>query len=244
MRLETHGSKVYLVATDTGVLHVPSTLYLNEKYSNHHTKQVVAKALRVWVRLADSFDIDLAARALEGRWLTEAEKKSLRYLVFRPIGEIESMSDRAVRSIASATKDKPNDRRRAVEPNTAIKQLVGIADFLTWFHRKVLEPRMPIRSAVSEVLRQQVEACAAELKRTVGGTKTSHPHRIRSVPTERFLQIYSAVYLRSADLSLRTRLGRNDRLSGQNKHRPSSIEPPTQQNLDTVQLRGTEESER
>jgi hypothetical protein len=52
MRLELHGSKVYLVATDTGVIHVPGTLFLNEKYANPHTKQVVAKALRIWVRLA------------------------------------------------------------------------------------------------------------------------------------------------------------------------------------------------
>ena len=198
MRLETHSSKVYLT-TDTGVLHVPGTLYLNEKYTNHHTKQVVAKALRVWVRLAGAFDIDLAARALEGHWLTEAEKKALRHLVFRPIEEIESMPDHAVRGIASATKDKePNEAERAVEPNTAIKQLVGIADFLIWFHQKVLEPRMPSGSAITGVLRQQVQVCTTELKKGVRGTKSAHPHQIRSVPTERFLQIYSTVYLEAA----------------------------------------------
>lgn len=198
MKLETHGSKVYLVAADTGSLHVPATLFLNEKYTNHHTKQAAAKALRVWVRLADAFDIDLAARALEGRWVTEAEKKALRHLVFRPIEEIESMSDRALKAVASATRDvEPRIANGAVEPNTALKQLVGIAKFLVWFHEKVLEPRMPITSPLVEVLRRQVETCAAELKRGVGSTKSSHPHRIKSVPRERFLQIYSAVYLRS-----------------------------------------------
>lgn len=206
MRLETHGSKVYL-ASDSGILHVPGTLYLNESYANHHTKHVVARALRVWVRLADAFSIDLAARALEGRWLTEAENKALRYLAFRPIEEIESMSDRAVKTIASATKDKePNEREGAVESNTALKQLVGIADFLLWFHTKVLEPRMPICSTVSETLRRQVGMCSTELKKGVRGTKALHPHRIRSMPTQRFLQIYSAVFLRAADL-LRTQNG-------------------------------------
>jgi len=207
MRLETHDSKVYL-ASDTGILHVPGTLYLNETYTNHHTKHVVAKALRIWVRLADAFDIDLAARALKGRWLAEAEKKALRYLVFRPIEEIESMSDRAVKTIASAKKNRePNQRKGAVEPNTALKQLVGIADFLLWFHKKILEPHMPIGAVVSEALRQQVEICAAELKKGIRGTKPLHPHRIRSMPTERFLQIYSAVYLRAADL-LKTESGK------------------------------------
>ena len=207
MRLETHGSKVYLTS-DTGIVHVPSTLYLNETYTNHHTKYVVAKALRARVRFADAFGIDLAARALEGRWLTEAEKKALRYLVFRPIDEIASMSDRAVKTIASAIKDKePNEREGAVKSSTALKQLVAIADFLLWFHKKVLEPRLPIRSTVSGILRHQVEVCATELKKGVGGTKSLHPHRIRSVPSERFLQIYSAVYLRAADL-LRTQGGK------------------------------------
>lgn len=207
MRLETHGSKVYL-STDTGVLHVPGTLYLNETYRNHHTMHVVAKALRVWVRLADAFHIDLAARALEGRWLTESEKKALRYLVFRPIEEIEAMSDRAVQNVASAIKDKePHQREGAVKSNTALKQLVGIADFLLWFHKKILEPRMPISSSMSETLRRQVEMCATELKKGVRGTKALHPHRIRSVPTERFLQIYAAIYLGSAEI-LRTQAGK------------------------------------
>lgn len=207
MRLETHGSKVYLTS-DSGILHVPGTLYLNESYANPHTKHVVARALRVWVRLADAFSIDLAARALAGRWLTEAEKKALRYLVFRPIEQIELMSDRAVTTIASATKDKePNERAGAVEPNTALKQLVGIADFLLWFHTKILEPRMPIGSAVSETLQRRVEICAKELKEGVRGTKALHPHRIRSMPTERFMLIYSSVFLRSADL-LRTQSGK------------------------------------
>lgn len=211
MKLETHGSKVYL-ASDTGVLHVSGTLYLNESYANHHTINAAARALRVWIRLADAFDIDLAARSLEGRWLTEVEKKALRYLVLQPIEAIESMSHRAVRTIGKAmTQREPSKRLDAVEPNTAIKRLLVIADFLQWFHKKILEPRTPTMSLVSENLRREVEVCAEELKKGVRGTKSMHPHRIRSVPTERFLQIYTAMYLRPADI-LRTRdgkIGRN-----------------------------------
>jgi hypothetical protein len=148
-----------------------------------------------------------AARALEGRWLTAVETKALIYLVYRPVEEIESMSDRAVKAIASATKVKePKSTKGAVKPNTALKQLVGIAGFLTWFHNTVLEPLMPLGSAVIEVLRRQVEACSAALKKAVTGTKSMHPHRIRSVPTERFKQIYGAVYLRPSDL-LNTAMG-------------------------------------
>jgi len=206
MRLETHRSKLYLT-NDAGVLHVPGTLYLNETYTNPHTKRVVAKALRVWVRLADAFNIDLADRAIKGRWLNETEMKALRYLAFRPITEIELMSDVAVRTIGSARNEKtPSQRRGAVEPNTAIRQLTGIADFLVWFHKKIIEPRMPISSAVTESTRRQVDMCAVELRKGVRGTKSLHPHRIRSLPTERFLRIYSTVYLQAEDI-LKTRSG-------------------------------------
>lgn len=200
MRTETHGSNVYLVNNE-GVLHVAGTLYLNQEYTNPHTKAVVARALRVWARVATAFDIDLATRALKGQWLNEAEKKALRYLVFRPITEIELMQDQAVRHIALATKGaKAKEEIGAVEPNTAHKQLVGIANFLTWFHRKILEPRMPVASLISTSLRRQVEDCARDLKKGVAGTSTSHPHRISSVPNERFLQLYSAVYLNYRDV--------------------------------------------
>lgn len=206
MRLESHGTKVFL-CSDAGVIHVPATLYLNEKYSNPHTKGAVSRSLRVWVRAADAFGVDLASRALDGVWLYEQEKKSLRHLAFLQINEVESLSDIAVRSVASAKKikkgapdDDPGARAGAVRHNTAAKQLVNIADFLTWFYRTVIEPRMPHGSKKAFALRAQVEACSEDLKRAITTTKSSHPHSIRSVPTDRFLQIYSAIYLRAADI--------------------------------------------
>lgn len=186
---------------------MPGTLYLNEKYSNPHTKQLFSRALRLWVRFADAFGIDLTSRALEGQWLTEGEKKALTHLAFRPIKEVESLTDVAVRSIASATKiqkrapdDDPGERHGAVTHNTAAKQLVGIADFLKWFHEAVIEPRLPSGSEIYVGLRLQVESCTKSLKKAIRSTKSAHPHSLRSVPTERFLQIYSALYLQASDI--------------------------------------------
>ncbi|MEX3692112.1 hypothetical protein AB3X91_10265 [Paraburkholderia sp. BR14263] len=69
------------MAAETGRLHVPGTLYLNEKYGNPHTQQVVARALRVWVRPADAFGIDLAARALEGHCREEEHRECVNRII-------------------------------------------------------------------------------------------------------------------------------------------------------------------
>lgn len=193
MKLEVHGPMVYLT-NDEGVIHIPGTLYLNEDYSNPHTREVVGRSLRIWARFASAFDIDLAKRSMEGHWLTEKEKKALHYLAFRPIQEIEAISHRAVRRIASAShrissKKSPN----SVEPNTAVKRLANIAGFLEWYHQKIIEPRLPITSPVIDILRRQVESCDKQLKE-VAGTSSCHPHRIRSVPSRRFLDIYAEIY--------------------------------------------------
>jgi integrase len=202
MKIELAHSRT-LLTTDDGVVHVPFTLYLNSSYDNPHTMIAAARGLRAFNRFVDAFDIDIASRALEACCLTEGEKKALYQLVFYPIEQIEAMSDRTVRLIASAQKNKDPARiRGAVEPNTAVKQLFQIADFLLWYHKKVLEPRIPLASPVTEALRRAYESCAKELKRAVASTKSSHPHRIRSVPTRRFLEVYAAVYSRPEDILL------------------------------------------
>ena len=184
-----------LLTTDDGVVHVPFTLYLNSRYNNPHTIIAAARGLRVLSRFVDAFDIDIASRALEAHCLTEGEKRTLYQLVFYPIEQIEAMPDRAVRMIASAQKNQdPSRIKGAVEPNTAAKQLLQIADFLLWYHEKVLEPRMPLASPVTEALRRAYESCAKELKQAVAGTKSLHSHKIRSVPIRRFLEIYEALY--------------------------------------------------
>ena len=144
MKIE-HAHSCTLLITDDGVVHVPFTLYLNSRYDNPHTLVAAARGLRAFSRFVDAFNIDIASRALEARCLTEGEKKALHQLVFYPIEQIEAMSDRAVRMIASAQKKQdPSRIKGAVEPNTAVKQLLQIADFLLWYHEKVLETRMPL----------------------------------------------------------------------------------------------------
>ncbi len=200
MKIELAHSRT-LLTTDDGVVHVPFTLYLNNRYDNPHTIGAAARGLRVFSRFVNAFDIDIASRALEARSLTEGEKMALCQLVFHPIKQIEAMSDRAVRMIASAQKNQDTSRiKGAVESNTADKQLMQIADFLLWYHEKILEPRMPLGSAVTEALRRAYESCAKELKQAVAGTKSSHPHRIKSAPIRRFLEIYGAAYSRAEDI--------------------------------------------
>lgn len=202
MKIELTHSRT-LLTTDDGVVHVPFTLYLNSRYDNPHTITAAARGLRAFGRLIDAFDIDIASRALEARCLTEGEKKALVQLVFHPIKAIEAMPDRAVRMIASAQKSlDPLRIKGAVEPNTADKQLTQIADFLLWYLDKVLEPRMPLASPVTEALRRAYTSCATELKKAVAGTKSSHPHRIKSAPVRRFLEIYDALYSRSDEILL------------------------------------------
>ncbi|WP_426105542.1 hypothetical protein [Massilia sp. TSP1-1-2] len=183
-------------------------MYLNSRYDNPHTIVAAARGLRVFNRFVDAFDIDIASRALEAGCLTEGEKKALCQLVFYPVEQIEGMSDRAVRMIASAQKNgDPSPITGAVESNTAVKQLLQIAEFLLWYLEKVLEPRMPLGSPVAEALRRAYESCAKELKRAVGDNKSSHPHKIKSVPTKRFLEIYAALYFHAEDI-LQTKSGK------------------------------------
>lgn len=177
-------------------MHVPFTLFLNETYDNPHTIASAARGLRVLARIVDAFDIDVVARALDGLFLGEVEKKALRQLAFHPIEEVEAMPDLMVKRIASTqvSASKARDSNR-VAPNTARKHLELIADFLIWYHDKVLEPRMPLGSAVTDALRRAYITCADEIRRAVPGTKAAHAHTIKSVPTERFLEIYSSAYL-------------------------------------------------
>lgn len=207
MRLETAQLKTLMV-TRQGVVHIPFTLYLNMRYDNPHTRVVAARALRVLGRLIDAFNIDFAERALEARCLEEKEKAALRQLAFHPIETIEAMSDRAVREIASTKKTVASAKiKDAVQANTASKQLVQIADFLTWYQEKVINPRMPLASPVTEALQRVYSACGSELKVAIASTKSAHPHKIRSVPTGRFLQIYSVVFLKPREV-LQTHAGR------------------------------------
>lgn len=190
-----------ILTVENGGTHVPFTLYLNSKYVNAHSTAAVARSLRVFGRFIDAFNIDVASRALEARCLTEGEKRTLRQLAFYHVEKVEAMSDHALQRVGSATKAEDASRiKGAVQRNTAEKHLVHIADFLIWYQEKVLDPRMPLTSPVTAALRRAYELCAEELRKGVAGTKSNHPHLIRSVPNQRFLEIYRAVFLSPSDV--------------------------------------------
>jgi len=190
-----------ILTVENGGIHVPFTLYLNSKYDNAHSTAAVARSLRIFGRFIDAFNIDVASRALEARCLTEGEKRTLCQLAFYHLGKVEAMTDHALRRVGSATKAQDASRiTGAVQRNTAEKHLVHIADFLIWYQSKVLEPRMPLTSPVTAALRRAYELCAVELKKGVARMKSNHPHLIRSVPNQRFLEIYRAVFLSPGDV--------------------------------------------
>ncbi len=195
MRLVPAKSKT-LLEDAAGIVNVPASLYLNLQHNNPHTHESVAAALRVFIALLDAFAINLGERALKGECLREGEKAALKQLVYRPVDEIELMSPQMVRRVATATSDLlPEDAKDANQPNTAAKRLRQIADWLHWYHKKVLGPRLPLGSTLSEALRRQYDDCVEELKNAIRGTQAANPFTIRSAPKSVFLEIYRTVFL-------------------------------------------------
>lgn len=189
-----------LVVTGDGRVHVPFSLYLNMRLSNRHTKDGVARSLRILGRLSDAFDVDIAQRALVGECLKETELAALRQLAFCEWQVIEAMSDHDVRNLAVAQAGRTSRRRATVASNTAVKHLVAIAGFMDWYYKTVISPRMPLGSEVSTVLAQRYAYCVENIKRGVAGTKSLHPHRIRSMPARAFLRLYSEVFTNAEEV--------------------------------------------
>lgn len=80
---------------------------------------------------------------LEGRCLTYDEIKSLAGLCYRPLGEIEQVSNAKVVLITSAKAGiPPEDRLGALERNTAAKRLDHIASYLKFYWAVFLAPHI------------------------------------------------------------------------------------------------------
>jgi integrase len=185
-----------LLLRNSGEIHAPFTLYLNEGFDNPHTQDSVARSLRMLDKFLQAMGIGLCQRALRGECLLDSEKSALVQLAYRSIQEIESMSDRMIKRVATTTGDvQPGDRDDAVQHNTAARRLDQIADFLEWYYKRVLRVRMSVGSTSLAKLEASYAECCDALKGRIGRTKTGHTDKLRSLPLDRYLAIYRKVFL-------------------------------------------------
>lgn len=192
----------YLLLHDDGTIHYPFSKFLTDKFSNPHTRELVAQSLRILYRFCNAHRIELALRAVEGRCLTYDEAKKLAELCYRPISEIEAMSDKKVIRLTSAKAGKaPQDLRNSVEPNTAFKRLNHISEYIEFYQEVLLEPNIR-SSTLRGHLKHEYDKIGDQLRTEISGTKQGHHHDIRSLPCDKFLAIIRAVFTRPEELFL------------------------------------------
>ncbi len=200
----------YVLLHDDGSIHYPFSKFLTNEFTNPHTRELVAQSLRIFYRFCAAHQIELVFRAQEGRCLTYDEAKKLAELCYRPLPEVEAMGDKKVLFLASAKAGKaPSELPGAVEPNTARKRLHHIASYLDIYREVFLEPN--IRSfTAQEQLKHEYDKLGEQLRRTIRGTKQSHHLAIKSLPTDKYLSIIEAVFVRPHDL-FQTAAGKSSR---------------------------------
>lgn len=190
----------HLLLHDDGRINYPMSKYLTAEFDNPHTRELVAQSLRVFYRFAVANKIELAVRALEGRCLTYNECSLLAGLSYRPLAEIESLSDAKVVHITSARAVKgPEDLPNAVEPNTVRKRLGHIAAYLKFYRETFLDPHVR-SSALRSDLSMSYEQTRERLDSEVTGTKENHHLNIQSLPSDKFLELIREVFLRPETL--------------------------------------------
>lgn len=185
----------YVLLHDNGVIHYPFTKFLTEKFDSPHSREAAAKAMRMLYRFTNAHNIELAYRALEGRGLTFDEIRKLAALAYRPAKEIELLSDQKVRLITSAKAEiEPSKLPKAVQPNTAKKRLVTIAEYLSFYFEVFLNPHIRQSSLRAELL-QEYKRAKEQLLAEIRGTKQNHHLTYRSLPAEKFLALIRKVVL-------------------------------------------------
>ncbi|MFQ2264777.1 hypothetical protein ACK321_01700 [Aeromonas hydrophila] len=192
----------YLLLHDDGTIHYPFSKFLTDEFDNPNTRELVSQSLRILQRFFVAHRIELTIRMLEKRCLTYDEIKRLARLCYRPLGEIERLSNAKVVLITSAKANiPPEDMRNALGANTAAKRLNHIASYLKFYREVFLDPHIQ-----SDTLRIELttayEQTQEKLKREVAGTKQNHYLTIQSLPSHRFLQIIRTVVLESEILFL------------------------------------------
>lgn len=201
MKLVSARKNCLLVRNDESIIY-PISKFLTDRYSNPHTREQAAQSLRIFYRFCCAHRIELAQLAIEGRCLSYDHAKQLAGLCFRPLTEIELLSDEQVVRLTSSKAGKPpQNMKAAVEPNTASKRLHYISLYLIFFHRSFLEPHLR-SSTLRQGLKQEYETTTHQLSTTITGTKQGHYLNIRSLPSDKFLAIIREVFLRPEELFL------------------------------------------
>lgn len=194
----------YLLLHDDGTIHYPFSKFLTDEFDNPNTRELVSQSLRILQRFFVAHGIELTVRMLEKRCLTYSEIKSLAGLCYRPLSEIEQLSNAKVVLISSAKANMPpEDIRGALEANTAAKRLNHIASYLKFFREVFLDPHIQSNTLRKELI-AAYDQTQEKLKREVAGTKQNHYLTIQSLPSHRFLQIIRSVVLESETLFLTT----------------------------------------
>ena len=186
--------KNFLLLHADGSIIYPLSKFITDRFGNPHTRELAAQSLRVFYRFCSAHHIDLSLLAVEGRCLAYNQARQLADLCYRPLSELEKLSDgQIVRLTSSKAGKRPQDLTLAVEPNTAKKRLNHIATYLDFYREVFLAPN--IRSnALRQQLKEDYDRVAHQLKATITGTKQGHHHDIRSLPSDKFLAIIRAVY--------------------------------------------------
>lgn len=195
----------YLLLREDGSVHYQYSKFLTDRFSNPHTRELVAQSLRIFYRFCVAHGIELALRAVDGRCLTYGEAKSLVELCFRPLREIELMGDKKVVFLTSPkTSKSPDQLSGSVEPNTARKRLDHIALYLDFVREVFLDPN--IRSSETRnQLRYEYNKVGHQLRSAIRGTRQNHHLSIRSLPMEKYLAILETVFVNPDELFLTNR---------------------------------------
>jgi len=185
----------YLLLHDDGTIHYPFSKYLTDEFDNPNTQELVSQSLRILQRFFVAHRIELAIRMLEKRCLTYDEIKRLSGLCYRPLGEIERLSNAGLVLITSAKAGSPPENSLgALEANTAAKRLNHIASYLKFYREVFLDPHIQSDTLRSELI-AAYDQTQERLKREISGTKQNHYLTIQSLPSHRFLQIIHAIVL-------------------------------------------------
>lgn len=201
-----HGYQNFLLIDDDGKINYPFSKFLTDRFDNPNTRELVAQSLRILNRFCTAHQIELAVRSIEGRCLTNQEASMLAGLCYRPLPEVELLSDKKIRLITSAKSQKaPKSLPKAVEPNSVKKRLSHISSFLDYYLVNFLDPHIR-SSALRAELRERYDRTIDQLENEVAGTKQNHHLMIQSLPTERFKQVIRALVVEPENI-LRTSSG-------------------------------------